>query len=330
MTGRFDVVIIGAGISGLMAARRLTESGKSVVVLDKGVSPGGRLATRRIGAGKADHGAQFFTVRASLFQAHVEEWLNRGWVFEWSRGWAGGSLAVGPTDGYPRYAARDGFNRLAKHLATGLEIRLATHIREVKRTGTWLAVDINGNRFESDLLVMAAPVPQSLALLSAGGVELDQPVREKLETISYAPCLCGLFLIDDESQLPSPGARQQPDQPVSWIADNQRKGISPGATVITLHTNPLTSRLKWIDDDKAIIYWMKDELRPYLVPGSEILESQLKRWRYALPEKLYPDRFLSVQEPGKVYFCGDAFGGPRVEGAVLSGLAAAEAIAGLD
>ena len=65
------VAIVGAGLAGLMAGRTLAEAGHEVVLLDKGRSPGGRLATRRIGAATLDHGAQFFTVRSEAFAARV-------------------------------------------------------------------------------------------------------------------------------------------------------------------------------------------------------------------------------------------------------------------
>ena len=65
------VVVVGAGVAGLMAAQSLVKNGHDVVVVDKGRSPGGRLATRRIDNATLDHGAQFFTVRESLFESHV-------------------------------------------------------------------------------------------------------------------------------------------------------------------------------------------------------------------------------------------------------------------
>ncbi|MCZ2097620.1 MAG: FAD-dependent oxidoreductase [Anaerolineae bacterium] len=114
-----DVLVVGAGLAGLMAARTLVEQGARVIVVDKGRSVGGRLATRRIDGGVADHGAQFFTVRDPAFGAFVERWITEGLVFEWSRGWSDGSLSV-TRDGHPRYAVRGGMNALAKHLAKGL------------------------------------------------------------------------------------------------------------------------------------------------------------------------------------------------------------------
>src|SRR4051812_383717 len=123
-----DVMIVGAGLSGLMAGHVLAGKGKRVVLLDKRRSVGGRLAARRIGdGGLADHGAQFFTVRDAEFGAFVERWKSERLVYEWARGWNDGSLAT-TNDGHPRYAVRGGMNALAKHLALGLETRLSVKV----------------------------------------------------------------------------------------------------------------------------------------------------------------------------------------------------------
>ena len=92
------VAVVGAGLSGLVAATTLAAGGHDVVVLDKGRSPGGRLATRRIAGATLDHGAQFFTVRDDRFAALVQAWSDAGVVVEWCRGF-------GPEpDGHPRTA----------------------------------------------------------------------------------------------------------------------------------------------------------------------------------------------------------------------------------
>ena len=60
---------------------------------------------------------------------------------------------------------------------------------------------------------------------------------------------------------------------------------------------------------------------------ASILESQVKKWRFAAPRSPWPDPCW-IAEGGSVVLCGDAFDGPRVEGAHNSGLAAAHALTG--
>src|ERR671912_928200 len=114
-------------MSGLVAARRLASRGHDVVVFDKGWGPGGRLATRRLGAATFDHGAQFFTVRGEAFGRQVDDWVARDIVRVWHYGLSGSSSDVSDdastTDGYPRYVARRGMSALAKDLAAGLDVR---------------------------------------------------------------------------------------------------------------------------------------------------------------------------------------------------------------
>ena len=68
------------------------------------------------------------------------------------------------------------------------------------------------------------------------------------------------------------------------------------------------------------------ELRPLLTPNSTVRADHLHRWRFALPTTLDPERFLLAKDVPPLMFAGDAFNGPRVEGAALSGLAAADAL----
>ncbi len=328
-----DVLIIGAGLAGLMAAKQLQERGLNVTVLDKGVSVGGRLATRRIGPGLADHGAQFFTVREPEFQKWVDEWLKLGLVYEWSRGWTDGSAAQfaqqqPAEDIHPRYATHGGMNALAQHLAKGLH-DVQVNVRIVTATGDdggWILQDEDGNLFQGKALLLTAPVPQSLEILDAGASLLIASDNEALKRIQYAPCLAGMFWIEGKVTIPNPGAVQRKNSPVSWIADNQQKGISPEATLVTVHASEQYSAQMWSAPDERILNALETDLRIFITPDSQIREAQLKRWKYSNPTVLHTERYLVGENKPFVVFAGDAFGGPRVEGAVLSGLAAANAL----
>mmetsp|Transcript_16526 Transcript_16526/g.27316 ORF Transcript_16526/g.27316 Transcript_16526/m.27316 type:complete len:453 (-) Transcript_16526:192-1550(-) len=59
MANTFDVVVVGAGISGLVAANRIHKSGKSVIVLEANDRVGGRTHTSDFNGKSVDLGAAF-------------------------------------------------------------------------------------------------------------------------------------------------------------------------------------------------------------------------------------------------------------------------------
>lgn len=327
------VLIIGAGLSGLMAAQTLVNAGYNVTIIDKGRTVGGRLATRIVGPGRADHGAQFFTVRNETFRAHVEKWAAVGLAFVWGTGWSDGSLVESPSDGYPRYAINGGMNALAAHLAAelrkaGVAIHTERQITAIHQVdSTWQIADTTGAMLHGEALLITPPVPQSLALLDAGNVLLAPADRLALERIAYAPCLCGIFWLEGNITLPEPGAVQRPGADISWIADNRAKGISPEVTVITVHAGPAYSQQYYDAPDDELLATFQANLQAYTSGRIKRRHAELKRWRYALPTTLHPERFLEAKSSAPLFFGGDAFGHPRVEGAMLSGLAMGQRLA---
>jgi predicted NAD/FAD-dependent oxidoreductase len=301
----------------LVAARSLASSGHSVVVLDKGRGVGGRLATRRIGEAVFDHGAQFFTVRDPKFQALVDGWLAAGVVRVWCQGFGA------EQDGFPRYVGSAGMTSIAKHLATGLDVRTSSLVFSVlpAANGGWTTTLDTGEAFDSDAVILTAPIPQSFGFAFTGGVEFP----EELRTIDYDRTLGLLVALDGSPAIPSPGALQNPDGVFSFVGDNQAKGISP-VPAVTFHANPQWSAEHWDTPHDKAEELLRSAAGAYLGNAS-ILASNFKRWRFATPQRNWPDRFWS-NDAGNMVVAGDAFAGPRVEGAALSGLAAAEALFG--
>jgi len=325
-----DVVIVGAGLSGLMAAHTLQAAGKRVIVLDKGHSVGGRMATRRIGNTTADHGAQFFTVRTPEFQAYVDRWIDEGVVFLWSMGFSDGSLYPVTDDGHPRFAVHGGMNALAKHIAEGLaDVRVEVSVERIVQFGTTWHVHATGGRvYHANTVLLTTPVPQALALIDAGNFKLTPEKRAILDAIEYEPCLTGIFVVSDNAMLPAPGAVQRRNAPISWMANNKQKGISDGA-VITVQADGLTSAQLWDADDEHVLRALRTDLLVYLPDSVVFHAEQLKRWRYSRPKQVHPAPYLRGADYPSLFFAGDAFGGPRVEGAVLSGIASGQAIVNL-
>jgi len=70
---RTDVVVIGAGIAGLVAARRLVANDVNVVVLEARDRVGGRLASHLVGPHALDLGATWFWSNEPRVQALISE-----------------------------------------------------------------------------------------------------------------------------------------------------------------------------------------------------------------------------------------------------------------
>lgn len=321
------VLVIGAGLAGLSAARSLQAAGREVVVVDKGRGPGGRLATRRIGRAVLDHGAQFFTVRTPELQAQVDDWLARDLVRVWAHGF-------GPEpDGHPRYVATAGMVGLAEDLARGLDVRTGAAVEAVVPTGDGYGLTFAGGAaepVEGGAVVATAPVPQTLDLLAAGGVTLRPDVAEGIATLRYHRVLALLVHLDGDPGLPPPGAVQQPDDPTfTFIGDNRAKGISPEPAV-TFHVAHERSAQWWDRPEDDVRADLLERAGPWL-GGARVLGAQLKRWRYAGPVEPWPERtVIAAHRSGPLLLAGDAFGGPRFEGAYRSGLAAADVLLAAD
>ena len=306
------VVIVGAGLAGLTAARALGDSGVPVTIVDKGRSVGGRLATRRLETGGiADHGAQFFTVRGPEMAAFAADLDRSGLLVEWCRGF-------GDTpDGHPRYAVKGGMNAAAKWLASNLaDVRLGWQAEAVTPTGVR---SVDGTELAADAVIVTSPVPQSIALLDAGGVQRSTATDAALNAVRYEPTLALLASIGAERPpLPPPGAIRPTGGSLMMVCDNQAKGASAIRT-LTVHATGSYSNAHWDSSDEALVELLTDEAARLL--GWRPDGGVLKRWRYSTPVVVHPEPTLSLAV-GSIVLAGDAFGGPTMEGALRSGLAA--------
>lgn len=309
-------LVVGAGMAGLTAARALQQNGWRVTVLDKGRGVGGRLATRRLENAKADHGAQYFSARTPEFQQVVAQLQTAGVVKEYH-------LA---NDNHPRYVGVEGMNAVAKFLAEGLTIH--NNERVLKLAGNENEVTATteaGNYFTAQKIIITAPAPQVLELLENSSISLTDSELTVFSSIEYAPCLAIMAILNEPTNWPAPGGIRLENSVVSWICDNQQKGISPQKTCVTIHGSPEFSRQNIEADLNSAAAELLEAVREW-IPAENITSQQVHRWRYSLAEKRHFEPFLRLQKPFTMLVGGDGFGIGNVEGAFQSGLLMAQSL----
>mgnify|MGYP002632797552 CR=1 FL=1 len=313
-----DCIIIGAGVAGLMAAQELSQRGKRVCVLEKGRGLGGRMATRRHDGAVFDHGAQFFTVRDPRFEAYVNDWRERGLVVPW---YDFGSSGM-------HYRGDPGMTAIAKYLAAGLDVRREVHVEKISFDGDhWCVFDRNDGVVVASHLLITAPLPQALALLRAGTIQLAPNDLTALQAIRYHRCIAALATLDQPSAITGhTGALKLTGEPIQWIADNFRKGISPSVPSVTIHSTPAFAEAHWDIDDAVRLPKLLEAASEYL--GAKVLSCHSHRWGFSQPMGAFRDEAF-VDPNLHLAIAGDGLAGGRVEGAALSGLTTGRALAGM-
>jgi renalase len=306
-------IIVGGGITGLITAIILQRNGIKVTVLDKGKGIGGRLATRKIKEGVFDYGAQYFSVNNLQFQQWVDEWLQAGIITEWCKGF------TLEDNNKTRYRGVVSNRSIAKYLARNLTVHTSTKVIKLNYSDRWLIKTESGHNFLGEILIMTPPVPQTLALFNDSNIVIPDALKNSLEQITYYQCIAVLALLSKPSNISFPGGILLNQEPLIWLADNYQKGISPHYAV-TLHATPKFSETYWDSDNEIITNLLFNTASNWL--NNSVIEYQVHRWRYSLPRTFYHQPYCALTELPLV-IAGDAFVSPKIEGAVLSGIAAA-------
>lgn len=328
------VAVVGAGIGGLIAARTLVDHGLPVRLFEKSRGLGGRLATRRTEQDwRFDHGAQYFTARNCQFCRYVRSWIDDGIVAAWD-----GRIVqlrhgqpIAEKGGTARYVAKPGMNALAKHLAQDLDVSLGVTVERLERVGhRWRLLDDRGASLgEYDRVIVNCPPPQAAHLLAD-----HTPLTQRVRQVDMNPCWAVLLRQPQRLEIDFDGAFVD-DSPLAWISrDNAKPGRGEQqADHWVLHATPTWSRQN-LEADAA---WVASRLREAFADATGVALSKLSdgvapastllahRWRYAIPEQ--PLDVDCLWDPGEgLGACGDWCGGPRIEGAFLSGVAVAGAV----
>ncbi|MEH2285920.1 NAD(P)/FAD-dependent oxidoreductase [Nostoc sp.] len=333
-----DIAVIGAGIAGLVCAQQLSQAGYSVVVVEKSRGLGGRLATRRLHGTLADHGACYLKPKGELFRRFVEILRDRHILEVWTEEvyeLAAGVPLSEPNNRSPRYIAPGGMSAIAKSLAPGLEILLNQRVIAITSTpeNSWrLTLESSNEELTAKAIVIAIPAPQAVMLLEPLGASvLDAAFLDNLRSVEFYPSISAIAGYLSTSQpLPEWKALNfVDDADLAWIGldSSKRPNSQQPHFVVQSSANFAQRYLESQDLQPVGQYMLQQAAKSLSLPWLNTPEwMQVHRWRYAFPSRPWDNAFLSAGTALPLVCCGDWCGGNLVEGAMLSGLAAADEI----
>jgi len=307
-----DVLVIGAGMTGISCARHLHASGLDVVVLDKGRGIGGRMATRRADINgqtiRFDHGAQYVTARDAGFQQALNEISD--------------SAVLWADAGKPgAYVGVPGMSSIPKALAEGLTIYQSERVEKLElHDGCWLATT-EANSWQAKRVVMTVPFPQVAPIIGE-----DHPLSAKLSGLEFAPCMTLMAAFKPDAELDKT-TRLNEASDLSWIAYNSGKPGREDAVDAWLAQASVEWSAARVNQDKAK---SEQEMQVLLCEAlsldpADMLHSAFHSWLYARIVNPLGLPYL-VDETQSLYLGGDWCLGARVESAWQSGTAIAQAL----
>ncbi|KAG8049159.1 hypothetical protein GUJ93_ZPchr0009g1292 [Zizania palustris] len=316
---------------------------------------GGRMATRTVAGDEQqlvfDHAAQFFTASDERFQKLVDQWIDKGFVREWTG--LIGELEVGGHfrtihSSTPRYIGVNGMRPLADEILPEsdlIEVVRPCWISKLEPfNGLWRLFENEKPRGQYDAIVIAHNGKCASHLLSTSGLPLLTRQMKRLNLSSVWALLAAF-----QDPLPVPqnysygtfeGAFVRDVDSLSWMANNSQKlfplqtGRPECWTFFSTAAYGKRNKVPQENIPKVTAEKIKEdmlrgvELALGLSRGSlqQPFYTRVQLWGAALPMNT-PGVPCIFDPLGRAGICGDWLTGSSIEAAVLSGMSLANHVA---
>ncbi len=330
MTPPPRIAIVGAGLTGLIAARTLRAHGIETELFEKSRAPGGRAATRYHGDYRFDHGAQYFTQRDLRTAALLDELRDAGVVAAWPARIVayeqGTWRSVSSKEA--RWVGVPGMRALGEHLAVPEQVRYDTRVQALEQTGSaWqLRSDSDQVLGTFDQVLVCIPAAQACELLLPHAPSF----ASALSSSEMRPCIAAMLLFESEPAVHWDAAFVNDNPLLAWMARNASKPGRAAHPAWVLHATASWSEMQLEAPPASLLHPMLDALWELLGARTPLVYSAVHRWRYAVPAPESPNgaenavRTQSLHDAGLGLGAGgDWCAGGRVEGALLSGMSLA-------
>ena len=291
----FDVIIVGAGLSGSYLSRKIKELGLNTLIIEKSKGIGGRFSTKPVGKGIADYGCQYLKPKTKELSELIQSLKNKNLIKKSN---------ILKND--EAFIAPYGMNKIPQYLCLGVSTLLNQKVSSIKKTSNQWEIKTNSFFLKSKILVLTMPINQVNDLLKVSDLAIPD-----LPTANYKSFYTITFQ-NMEAISPKPVVK---NDFAPWICNNLLKGLSIDQNTFTVNVNEkLSNTLLKIEDNK------KHELI-----NRHLKESGFKNfsfynlhyWKFAFTED-QNNTSNYFNDDNMLALCGDSFSVGQADGAVVS------------
>ena len=291
----FDVIIVGAGLSGTFMSSLLREKKKNVLVLEKSSGIGGRLSTKPIGSQIVDYGCQYIKPKTAI-SVHLSNKLENL-----------GLLIKTNLDTSKRvFIAPFGMNKIPQYFSRNTRVQSNTLVKRISHKKTGWEVFTDAGSFLSSSVVLTMPIAQVETLLRKSALEIFN--LPKVDYLDFHTCT----FTSDKHRIEDVFSD---NEIFPWICNNSKKGLRNTVDAFTANVSKdITQRLKNLSPEQKL------EIVEGLLNNSgfeKIKGLNVHYWRYAFADNQNnPDYYFDTSTGLGV--CGDSFSVGKVDGAFKS------------
>ena len=291
----FDVIIVGAGLSGSYLANKIKELGLNTLIIEKSKGIGGRFSTKPVGGSIADYGCQYLKPKTKELSELIQSLKNKNLIKK--------SNILKDDEAF---IAPYGMNKIPQYLSLGVSTLLNQKVSSIKKTSNQWEIRTNSFLLKSKILVLTMPVKQVSELLKVSGLTIpDLPTADykSFYTITFQ----NMDAIGSKPVLKNDFA--------PWICNNFLKGLSIDQNTFTININEELSNTLLNTETNE-----KHELINRHLKESgfkNISYYNLHYWKYAFTEG-QNNIANYFNENNMLAICGDSFSVGQADGAVVS------------
>ncbi len=328
--------IIGTGISGLIAGKKLAEAGHDVTMVERNSSLGGLLSTIKMDQLNLDYGITHFEAKTHTFKNFVTELKSVGVTKEWTDAF---SLYDGletfetnpHADSQPKFVGTNGMQSIAEKMTRLMDFKAEeqagglTYIgpdRSKKRS--WMINLTDISVFECDAVIIATSALEAYGVLqTTQNKTATRKIIRHIDEVQYDGCISLAATFDHE--IPDWEGIECEHSSIKWISNEASKQDTAKAGVV-IQSSPQFFRKHARTDENKVTELLLEEASEIVDPWLlQPKSTHLHRWKYFKARNPINEYFMELEMEGApLALIGDYLGGNSLENAFVSGYNLAE------